>query len=277
MYGRLNEMIFVATVVVLLFIFGAAIGSFLNVVIYRTQTGESWVYGRSKCEQCHTQICWYDNIPVVSFLILGGKCRSCHAKLSYSHPVVEGLMGLLFVWWYIVGFVFFQLSQQPFVFLQPLFWLIVGVVLLYIVIIDYKYMLIPETAVVFLTALVVLYRIALTAAGIMQLNDFLIAISGMAATVLFFWGLWYITKGKGFGFGDVQLAVPLALLVGWPELLVWVFISFVLGAVVGLCLIALKLARFGKPIPFGPFLILGACISLIWGNYLVAWYVTLIS
>jgi prepilin signal peptidase PulO-like enzyme (type II secretory pathway) len=120
------------------------------------------------------------------------------------------------------------------------------------------------------------YRISLTATGIMQVNDFLIAISGMAGVVLFFWFLWFITGGKGFGFGDVKLAVPLALLVGWPELLVWVLSSFVLGAVVGLFLIAIKQARFGKPIPFGPFLILGACISLIWGNYLVAWYATLI-
>lgn len=266
----------IAAIVILLFLLGAAIGSFLNVVIYRTQTGESWVQGRSKCEACKKQIAWYDNIPLLSFLVLGGRCRHCGKRLSISHPVVEGLMGLLFVWWYVVGSLFFELTQQPFTFLQPLFWLVVGIILVYILVIDYRYLIIPDTAVVVLTALVITYRIALTSAGIMQVPDFMAALAGMAGIVLFFWFLWFITKGRGFGFGDVKLALPLALLVGWPAMLSWVFISFILGAVIGLVLVGLNQAKFGKPIPFGPFLILGACISLIWGNYLIGWYVTLI-
>lgn len=269
-------MIITTLTLALLFLFGAAIGSFLNVVIYRNLKGQSWVSGRSKCESCGKQIHWYDNIPLLSFMILRGRCRYCRTKLSISHPVVESLTGLLFVWWYFVGFFFFQISQQPFTLLQPLFWLIAGLILLYILIIDYKYLIIPDTAVVVLTLLVVAYRLALTFSGIMQLPDLLAAVSGMAATVLFFWALWFFTRGRGFGFGDVKLAVPLALLVGWPDLLVWLFMSFILGAGIGVLLIGLKKAKFGKPIPFGPFLILGALISLIWGNYLVSWYATLI-
>ncbi len=269
-------MILTAATLLLLFFFGAAIGSFLNVVIYRTQKGESWVAGRSKCENCKKQLRWYDNIPLLSFAVLKGRCRFCSTRLSISHPVVESLMGLLFVWWYVVGFLFFQLSQQPFVFLQPIFWLVVGIILLYIIIIDYKYLIIPDTALLVLTVLVVLYRLLLTSSGIMQVSDLLTGIVAMASSVLFFWLLWFGTKGKGFGFGDVKLAVPLALLVGWPDVLVWLFMSFLLGAVIGVILIFFKKASFGKPIPFGPFLILGALISLIWGNYLVGWYATLI-
>lgn len=259
-----------------LFALGACIGSFLNVVIYRSARGESWVAGRSHCESCKKQIAWYDNIPLLSYAVLSGRCRHCKASLSISHPVVESLMGLLFIWWYVVGSFFFKLTQQPFVLLQPLFWLLVGILLISIVIIDYLYLIISDTAVVLLTFLVVLYRFSLVGAGIMRLVDLLTAVSAMAASVLFFWLLWYFTKGKGMGFGDVKLALPLGLLVGWPDVLVWLFSSFFIGALVGVVLILTKKAAFGKPIPFGPFLIIGAAVSLIWGDQLIGWYVTLI-
>ena len=270
-------MLFVTLLIIFfLFFLGACIGSFLNVVIYRNTMGESWVSGRSHCESCKKRIGWYDNIPLISYLVLRGKCRSCKTRLSLSHPVVEGLMGLLFVWWYLVGSLFFQLTQQPFVFLQPLFWLVVGILLLFILIIDYRYLIISDTAVVVLTFLVIVYRISLVLAGIMRYQDLLTAIMGMAASVLFFWLLWFFTKGRGLGFGDVKLAVPLSLLVGWPDMLVWLFSSFCLGAVVGVTLIFFGKAKLGKPIPFGPFLIIGSVLSLIWGNQLISWYVTLI-
>ncbi len=259
-----------------LFFLGACIGSFLNVVIYRTAINESWVSGRSHCENCKKAIAWYDNIPLLSYTVLRGKCRNCKSALSISHPVVEGLMGFLFVWWYLVGSLFFQLTQQPFTFLQPLFWLLVGIILLFILIIDYRYLIISDTAVFSLTLLVVAYRLLLVLAGIMRIQDLIIACIGMAVSVLFFWSLWFFTKGRGLGFGDVKLAVPLSLLVGWPDVLVWLFSSFCLGAVVGIVLLIFGKAKLGKPIPFGPFLIIGSIISLIWGNQLIGWYVTLI-
>jgi len=259
-----------------LFFFGAAIGSFLNLVIYRTQTGEQWVKGRSKCESCKHQLSWFENVPIFSFILLRGKCRHCSAPLSISHVVVESLMGTLFLWWYAVGFIFFQLSQQPFTVLQPIFWLIVGVLLLTIIIYDYKYMLIPDGATIALLAMALLYRISLVLAGIMRPEDFFWTIAGMVLSVAFFYSLWYFTKGKGFGFGDVKLMAPLALLMGWPSVWVGIFLSTIVGSVIGLAMIFLGKAAFGKPIPFGPFLILGTVLSLIWGDALVAWYVTLI-
>jgi len=261
----------------LLFFFGACIGSFLNVVIYRSTTGESWVSGRSHCEKCKKPIAWYDNIPLLSFFVLRAQCRHCGAKLSYSHPIVEGLTGIIFVWWWIVGSLFFQLTQMPFTFLQPLFWLLVALLLLVIAIVDLKELVIPTTPLILLTALVIVYRIALVASGIMRFQDLLYSVLAMATVTLLFWSLWYFTKGRGLGFGDVQLVVPLSLLVGWPEVFVWLFVSFLSGAVIGLLLIAFKRAQFGKPVPFGPFLILGTAAALIWGNQLVSWYVTLIS
>ncbi|PIY78946.1 MAG: prepilin peptidase [Candidatus Pacebacteria bacterium CG_4_10_14_0_8_um_filter_43_12] len=262
---------------IFLFFFGAAVGSFLNVIIYRSETGESWAKGRSHCESCKTLIAWYDNIPLLSFFILQGKCRKCKAPLSISHPVVEGLTGALFVWWYFAGFLFFKLTQQPFVVLQPLFWLVVGMILLMIVVIDLKQMVIPDTAVALLFVVVILYRIWLVSFHIMKPEDLLLSLSSMAGAGLLFLALFLITRGRGIGFGDVKLALPLGLLLGWPQVLVWIFSSFCIGGVVGIVLLSLKKVKLKTAVPFGPFLVVGTLIALIWGDQLFGWYVTLIK
>lgn len=264
-------------ITLVLFILGAVVGSFLNVVIYRTVTQESWVAGRSRCDSCHKQIAWYDNIPLLSFLLLKGQCRWCHSPISITHPVVEFMTGSLIVWWYWVGFIFFQLSSKPFQTIQPLFWLVVGVLLMVIFFADLWYYLIPDVAVTLLTALVVLYRVALVWFGVMQPIDFGWALIGTGLAALFLASLWAGTRGKGMGFGDVKLIVPLALLLGWPDILVGLLSSFVLGAAVGLVLVVSKQRRFGQIIPFGPFLIAGTGIGLVWGGQIIAWYLRLLQ
>lgn len=260
-----------------LFILGTAVGSFLNVVIYRTAQGESWVKGRSHCEKCKKMIAWYDNFPLLSFVLLGGKCRHCKTSLSLSHPVIEGITGVLFVWWYFAGFLFFKLTQQPFVVLQPVFWLAVGLILLVILVVDLKEMIIPDTAVALLFVIVILYRVGLVAFGVMQVNDLLLSLITMVAAGAFFFLLWFTTKGRGMGFGDVKLAFPLGLLLGWPQVLVWIFFSFLIGALVGIGLLISKRVKLKQAVPFGPFLIAGTLVSLIWGDQLFSWYVTLIK
>lgn len=259
-----------------LFLMGAVIGSFLNVVIYRTVTEESWIHGRSKCDNCKVQIYWYDNLPILSYLFLKGKCRSCEQPISLSYPVVEFLTGVLFVWWYWGGSLFFQLAQAPYQTLQPLFWLIIGVLLLIIVVADALYLIIPDILVALLTIVTVIYRLALVFSGIMQPVDFLKALLGMVGGVVFIGGLWWFTKGKGMGFGDVKLIVPLTLLVGWPNAIVMFFLAFMAGAIAGLGLIVSKQKKFGQAIPFGPFLIIGCVLSLIWGDGLMSWYIGLL-
>ncbi|HYD34561.1 MAG TPA: prepilin peptidase [Vitreimonas sp.] len=261
-----------------LFLFwaGAALGSFLNVVIYRTMTEESWVTGRSKCDHCGKQIAWYDNIPLLSFLILRGRCRRCHKPISIIHPVVESLTGILFVWWYWVGFIFFQLTQHPLQTLQPLFWLLVGVLLLVIFFADLLYMLIPDVIVGLLLLMTICYRLALVLFGAMQLPDLLWSVGGAVLAGALFGGLWWITKGKGMGFGDVKFSVPMALLLGWPNIMVGIFLAFLIGALAGVSLIAGGRRRFGQVIPFGPFLVIATFITLVWGDSLVQWYVGLL-
>ena len=261
-------------VCVLLFFLGAAIGSFLNVVVYRTLSGESWKVGRSHCEHCNHTITWYENIPLLSFVMLGGRCSVCKKPIDITHPVVEVLMGSLFVWWYLVGSLFFQLSQNPFQVVQPLFWLCVGVVLCLIVVIDMQHYIIPDVLSALLLVLALCYRTALTAAGIMQPTDYIqLALAALVGSGFLFI-LWHATRGKGIGFGDVKLMVPLALLVGWPQVVALLFVAFVSGAVVGVLLMVCGKKTMKYAVPFGPFLIAGAVFSLQWGDTLLGWYLS---
>jgi leader peptidase (prepilin peptidase)/N-methyltransferase len=262
----------------LLFVAGAAVGSFLNVVIYRslddepTSKKESWVTGRSRCDECGHQIAWYDNIPLFSYLILRGKCRNCKSRISLAHPVIELLTGVLFVWWYWGGAFFFQLTKTPFQVLQPLFWLCVGMVLIMILLADFLYYIIPDTMVAILTILTVVYRVALVSYGEMRFIDLAWAIGATVVFASFFALLWLGTRGKGMGLGDAKLMIPLGLLLGWPAILVGVFLAFLSGAATGVVLVILGKRKLGQIIPFGPFLILGSFVALIWGDQLVSWY-----
>ena len=130
-------------VIVLLFIMGLVWGSFLNVVIYRTAHGQSPMEGRSICPKCGKAIPWKYNVPLFSFFLLGGKCAFCHKKISWQYPLVELVSGLLFVWWYLMGAQFFRLIGSPWHLVQPVFWLVVAMVLLTIFMTDLLYGVIP--------------------------------------------------------------------------------------------------------------------------------------
>ena len=258
---------------ILLFILGAAVGSFVNVVISRSLTNEQWVKGRSYCDHCKKPLKWFDLFPLLSYLALGGKSRCCHKSLSISHPVVEFLTGTLFVWWFWGGSLFFQLTKAPFQIIQPAFWVIVGLLLLIIFFIDLWYMLIPDWAVGGLFALTLLYRLALTITGVMQKDDLLYTFIASLVIGLFFLFLWKI---KGMGLGDVKYVIPMTLLLGWPLITVGLFLSFILGAVVGVAAVLSKKKTLKQAIPFGPFLVIGTVLALVIGDQLIGWYLGLL-
>lgn len=256
-----------AIILTSIFLFGLVIGSFLNVVIYRMLSGESPLRGRSKCPKCKKTIRALDNIPLLSYLILRGRCRYCGEKIAITYPVVEMITGILFVWWYLGGSLFFKLAQFPFVYIQPIFWLIVGVLLIIIFFSDLLSGLIPDILVISLSGLALIYRIILTTNGIMQTTDFWrYILSGLGAS-LFFLALIIITRGKGMGMGDAKLSLALGLVLGWPRILVGLFLSFILGALFSLILLAAGKKTIKQTIPFGPFLVLGTITSLIWGEW----------
>ena len=254
------------------FIFGLVWGSFLNVVIYRTTHGTSPLSGRSKCPKCKKTISWKYNIPLISFFWLHGRCAHCGTKISWQYPVVELLTGLLFVWWLWIGRGFFLLAGQPWTLLQPGFWLVVGMLLVVIFVADWRFGLIPDSANFSLFVLALGYRLSLTGSGLMQSADLVNAIICGLVLMAFFYGLWFFTRGRGFGFGDVKLAPSLGLLLGWPKTTVAVFLAFVIGAVVAVILIALGKKKLGQTIPFGPFLVLGTFAALLFGGRLWGWY-----
>lgn len=189
---------------------------------------------------------------------------------------MEFLTGSLFVWWYVVGFTFFKLTTQPFTFVQPLFWLTVALLFVVIFFADLSYYIIPDSAVFLLTLLALSYRIFLTTRGVMQSSDFWASIASGVGASAFFLALFLLTKGRGMGFGDVKLAFPLGLLLGFPLIIVGTFSSFIIGALIGLLLIVVGKKKVKGIVPFGPFLILGTIVALVWGEAIIPWYVSLL-
>lgn len=259
------------------FLLGTAVGSFINVYVLRTLAGEDYVRGRSRCDTCRRPLVWYEMVPLLSFLALRGRCRTCQAEIDVMHPVVELLTGALFVWWWLIGAAFFQLSQQPLDVIQPVFWLGVGLLLLLITVIDLRAMIIPDWTILTLAGWALGYRMLLSALGVYRQADLAMSLFGAQLVMGFFLLLWLLTRKRGLGFGDVKLVFPLGLLVGWPKVLVSTFLAFILGAVVGVLLILSGRAKFGRPLPFGPFLVAGTVLALLWGDSLLAWYLHLLA
>ncbi len=256
----------------LLFVIGLSIGSFLNVVIYRLVNQDSPLRGRSYCDFCKSPIAWYDNIPLLSFLLLRRKCRSCAHPISWQYPMVEFLTGALFVWWYIVGFTFFQLGSGLTQYIQPLFWLAIGVLFVVVVFADISYYLIPDSATLLLTILSFSYRLYLVGTGVMRIEDFWMSLVAAVGASLFVFGLFLITRGKGMGFGDVKLLFPLGLITGFPNIVVAFFAACVTGAIGGMVLQYVRSKKVTGMVPFGPFLILGTILALLWGDSMIRWY-----
>ncbi len=251
-----------------LFILGLILGSFLNVVIQRQFLAEDWVKGRSRCDYCRHQIAWYDNIPLLSYLILGGKCRYCGKKICFTHPLMEILTAFLLSWWYWCFSFIFTLPSSFKVF-QAIFWLVIGVILLAIFVIDLKYLIIPDILIFLFLILVIIYRLYLGFYGLMQWSDVLdsLVISFILTSSFYF--LYWITKERGLGFGDVKFSFPLGLLLGWPKILIAIYSAFILGSLAGLAILIIKKKKLkNHRIPFGPFLIMGALIGLVFGEKL---------
>lgn len=240
--------------VVILFILGAIIGSFLNVVGLRWNSGLT-LGGRSFCYRCGHELRWYELIPILSFILQMGRCRSCRAKLSWQYPSMEIFTGLIFA----------TIFNFQFSILQNLLLAIVFCIFVVITIYDIRHKIIPDTLVYTTIILSFLVRLLSTSTG----ADWL------AGPVLFafFALLWVITRGRAIGFGDSKLALAIGLLLGAANGYSAGVLAFWIGAVWGVALVLksklFPLLRGGKPItikseiPFAPFLILGAWLSLI--------------
>ena len=233
---------------------GAAIGSFLGVVIDRTQnsklkTQKFW-QGRSLCLDCGHQLSWWENIPLVSFIFLRGKCRNCRSPIPYWLPLVEiagAAAGIAIA------------AMRPMSLMSLMGLMAVAVALIWIFFSDLVYGLVPDWAVLIGSAGAILVKFAKLHTTIEGFANF---IWPAAAAAAFFWFLVVVTRGRGMGTGDITLAFFLGLWLGWPTIAIALYLAFILGAVTGITLILLRKKRFGQTIPFGPFMIAGAVISI---------------
>lgn len=254
---------------ILVFFLGASVGSFINVMIDRMILGTDWVRGRSHCDHCHKTLAWYDMVPIVSFLVYRARTRCCHAPLTWRYPIVETLVGLLFVWWLAMGFWFFRLVAAPLTVIQPVFWLVTGVILVILALADLFYGVVLMHIVGVGYALILCYRLILFFFGSYQLVDFGKAIVMSAVFFGFFWLLYRLTKGRGMADGDMYVAAYMGLLLGFPKGFVGLMGSFILGAVIGVFLIVTKLRTRHDTVPFVPFMVLAMGIALLWGDQLI--------
>lgn len=246
---------------VFVFILGLSIGSFLNCVIYRLEKEESFVKGRSYCPHCKHQLIWLDLIPVASFLLLQGKCKYCHGKISIQYPLIEILTGLIFL---------LVFNLQPSIFniagmINLVFLLYIASALIIIFVYDLKYYLIPDNVLFPAIIVTFLYRLFY----ISLIWNYLLAIIIAFGFFLF---IFLISKGKWMGFGDVKLAILLGLLLGFPNILVGLFLSFFLGAIIGISLIILNKKGLKSEMPFAPFLIMGTFVAMFFSQQIIQWY-----
>ena len=253
---------------VLLAILGLLIGSFLNVVIYRVPKGESVVSPRSRCPGCGQEISARDNIPVVSWLLLRGRCRHCSARISARYPVVEIVHAAL---WLAMLWRFDWSWELP----AYLYFASVGLAL---AVIDLDTKRLPN-ALTLPSYVVVGALLLLPAVADGDWSAYLTA--WLAAAALFgFYFLLVVLYPAGMGLGDVKLAGVLGLLLGWlgwGELVVGGFLGFFLGALVGGALMLLGRAGRKSKVPFGPFMIAGALLAIVWGGTLWNGYLDLLT
>lgn len=249
-------------------ILGLVMGSFTNVMIYRIPAKKSLWYPPSTCGNCNSRIKWYDNIPVVSYLLLGGKCRKCKSKISIQYPLIEALCGLIFAVIYLVMGV-----SLDFLFLG-----VVSIILVSISVIDLKSMTIPNGLVISLVIVGVLY--SGTRLLVPQLfNDTLMwyepLIGFLAASVPLL--LVAILSKGGMGGGDIKLMAAAGIFLGWKGVLLALFTGSIIGALISIVLmLAGKKSRKDK-IPFGPFLCFGILFAALVAPVVIDWYVGLLT
>ncbi len=245
------------------FLLGAIVGSFLNVCVYRLPEGQSIVSPGSRCPSCLRAIRWYQNIPILSYLLLRGRCAECGARISWRYPFVEALTGLTFL----LVFVTFELSW-----VTPVYW-VFGSVLIAITFIDLDHQIIPDL--ISLPGIVVGFLAAsFLVPWISWLDSLLGIMLGGGSLYLVAVVYEFLTKKEGMGGGDVKLLAMIGAFLGWQSVLPIIFLSSLFGSLVGVPLMLIRRSDTKLAIPFGPFLALGALIYLLWGRYLIEWYLS---
>ena len=251
---------------VFVFGFGTIIGSFLNAVIWRLRTKESFIVGRSYCPHCRHELAAADLVPMFSYLLLGGRCRYCRKPISPSYIAVETAVGALFLlaglrW---IGGPAASVAALPQVLLA---WYLIAVMVV-VFVFDLRYMMILPSVVLPAAAVAFAANLALGRSPLSLLLGVLIAAG-------FFYLQLTLSRGRWIGGGDVYLGVLLGAMLGWQLVLVALFLAYVSGAIAGIGLLAAKKKTMQSQLPFGTFLSAAAIVALLYGDKLILWYLGL--
>ena len=258
----------------IVFVFGAVFGSFIGAWTYRLPRKIKISQGRSFCPKCEYEIAWYDKIPLVSYIVLAGKCKNCHKQIGFREPLIEIATTLTFI------LIFYFVSSCAtnfgnlalngnivceyygrFGWWSLPYFLTVTILLIATFVIDLEKKIIPDEFSYTLFFLVVI--------GVIFANfdNFFARVFLAFAPSIFLLFLHFVTRGRGMGLGDVKLVLFAPILLGtWQNALIWMMGSFIIGAIVGVIFMIFGKASFGKQIPFGPFLIISFFITLLFSD-----------
>lgn len=246
------------------FVLGAVVGSFLNVCIYRIPAGKSIVSPPSSCPVCGHRIRWFENIPIVGFLGLRGRCASCRTKIPVRYPAVEILTGILFALAF-YHFGFSTVSVVYFVFVAAL---------VVITFIDLDHRIIPD--VISLPGIPIGFAGSFFVPWMPWYDSVLGILLGGGSLLAVAWGYQRLTGREGMGGGDIKLLAMMGAFLGWKAIFPVIFLASLAGTLVGVPLMLVGKGDGKLAIPFGPFLALAAIIYLFWGQALIGWYLGLI-
>jgi leader peptidase (prepilin peptidase)/N-methyltransferase len=241
-------------------VLGLCVGSFLNVVIARLPEGRSLVRPRSACPRCGTPIAWHDNIPLVSFARLLGRCRHCHGPISWRYPLVEAVTGGLFL------LVLRQRGLGPD--LAPA--LALTAALVAVTAIDLEHQIIPDALTLPGTALGLAWALLAGRPGWAESLLGILLGGGIFFVII-------VASRGGMGGGDMKLGAMLGAFLGWKVLLVGLLLAILSGGLVAVVLLALGRAGRKDAVPFGPFLALGGMVAVLWGERLLGWYLGILD
>lgn len=252
------------------FLFGLVIGSFLNVCIYRLPRGQSIVTPRSYCPECGRFIHWYDNVPVFSYLLLGGRCRNCKKSIPFRYPFVELITGLFSF------FVYLKFGAHLSYFFYFIF---LAAPLIALTFIDLDHQIIPD--VISLSGIItgIIANLFISPEPIIPtlLQSLTGILAGGGSLFLISWIYEKLRHQEGIGGGDVKLAAMLGAFFGWKGVFLILLLSSFLGSVIGIFLVLFYRKGLQLAIPYGPFLATGALLYLFFGQEIVQWYLSFTS
>lgn len=257
---------------IIIFIFGLIIGSFLNVLILRVDELETIINTRSHCPKCRKDLEWYELVPLLSFVVLRGKCRNCKEKISWQYPLVELATGLGFLAVY--NYVVAQGLSLGWTIGSTAFYCVMVAILILLFMYDFQSFMVPDLVAYPAIGLALIFQIL----AIWLIPGYRLNWVDLGLGLLIGAGVPALlsvpSRGKWMGYGDISIGALMGLILGYPLVLAGMFLAFCSGAVIGAILLAFGKKKMKSAVPFGPFLTASTLVALLWGDNLIHWYLS---